>query len=114
MTIKIDNETSNTNILSFEKYKNNTNKKHISTTIAAIIALNIDHSNNIDPEEYLINLLEKDGKIEILAFEDALDSITENYSSNKNHNNFINDAWFNGFVGKLLSNQPFSLILLPS
>lgn len=60
-------------VISFKNYKNKKNNK-ISSTIAAIIAIKIDHPSDMTPEDFFLNNIEDNGDIEILAFEDALDN----------------------------------------
>ena len=61
------------NVISFKKYKEK-KPEMISSTIAAIIAVKIDHPDNMSPEDFFINQLESMQNNEILAFEDALDN----------------------------------------
>ena len=92
MTIKVKSKNYVTNIIQFNKYKKKKHKKPTTSTIAAIIAVKVDHPEHVEPEDYLIDSLEKDHSLEVIAFEDALDTFSENVSSVKNLNNFINDA----------------------
>ena len=80
------------NVIQFTKYINKKKNTLVSSTIAAIIAVKIDHPENIEPEDYLIDKIELDDSIEILAFEDAIDNVSENSNNLKNTNNFVNDA----------------------
>ena len=86
-----DNKTSS-NIINFNNFKKK-NKK-VTSTIAAIIAVNIQHDENISPEEYLIDNIELNENIELVAFEDALEDLIDNSQtdSSKNNKNYINDA----------------------
>ena len=59
--------TSSCEVISFKNYKDKKVKK-VSSTIAAIIAINIDHPSNTTPEEFFINEIEAIENIEILAF----------------------------------------------
>ena len=92
MTIKINKTNKKSNVIQFTKYINKKKNTLVSSTIAAIIAVKIDHPENIEPEDYLIDKIELDDSIEILAFEDAIDNVSENSNSLKNTNNFVNDA----------------------
>ena len=92
MTIKVNTKKLKSNVIQFKNYKYKKRKNIISSTIAAIIAIKIDHPENIEPEDYLINYLEQNESLDVIAFEDALDSFSENNSSIKNANNFLNDA----------------------
>mgnify|MGYP001118930694 CR=1 FL=1 len=92
MTIKINKTNKKSNVIQFTKYINKKKNTLVSSTIAAIIAVKIDHPENIEPEDYLIDKIELDDSIEILAFEDAIDNVSENSNNLKNTNNFVNDA----------------------
>ena len=92
MTIKVNSKNYVTNVIPFKNFKKKKKNKLISSTIAAIIAVKIIHPENQEPEDYLLDNLESDDSLEILAFEDALDSFSENLPSLQNVNNFLNDA----------------------
>jgi len=92
MTIKINKTNKKSNVIQFNKHINKKKNTLVSSTIAAIIAVKIDHPENIEPEDYLIDKIELDDSIEILAFEDAIDNVSENSNNLKNTNNFVNDA----------------------
>ena len=82
------------NVIPFNKITKDTSNKNISSTIAAIIAVNVTHPENISPEDFFIDKIENNNNLEIVAFEDALEEIfdinnTETQISSKN---FINDA----------------------
>ena len=79
------------NIISFKNYKNKRVKK-VSSTIAAIIAIRIEHPSNITPEDFFVNEIEAAENIEVLAFEDALDNNNMFLSSIDAQNNASNDA----------------------
>ena len=67
-TIKISN------IIPFSPRK--ANQKNVSvTTIAAIIAVSVLHSDDENPEDKLIELIESSGEAEILEAVDATDDI---------------------------------------
>ena len=78
-------------VISFKNYKDKKVKK-VSSTIAAIIAINIDHPSNITPEDFFINEIESIENIEVLAFEDALENNNKDMSSTDAQNNASNDA----------------------
>ena len=92
MTIKINKTNKKSNVIQFTKYINKKKNTLVSSTIAAIIAVKIEHPESIEPEDYLIDKIELDDSIEILAFEDAIDNVSENSNNLKNTNNFVNDA----------------------
>ena len=79
------------NIISFKNYKNKRVKK-VSSTIAAIIAIKIEHPSNITPEDFFVNEIEATENIEVLAFEDALDNNNIFLSSIDAQNSASNDA----------------------
>ena len=92
MAIKISETNKKSNVIQFTKYINKKKNSLVSSTIAAIIAVKINHPENIEPEDYIIDKIESDESIEILAFEDAIDTVSENSNNIKNTNNFVNDA----------------------
>ena len=92
MARKINKTSKKSNVIQLTKYRNKKKNNLVSSTIAAIIAVKIDHPENIEPEDYLIEKIESDEAIEILAFEDAIDAASENGNNFKNTNNFVNDA----------------------
>ena len=92
MAIKISETNKKSNVIQFTKYINKKKNSLVSSTIAAIIAVKINHPENIEPEDYIIDKIESDESIEILAFEDAIDTVSENGNNIKNTNNFVNDA----------------------
>ncbi len=92
MATKINKTNKKSNVIQLTKYRNKKKNNLVSSTIAAIIAVKIDHPENIEPEDYLIEKIESDEAIEILAFEDAIDTASENGNNFKNTNNFVNDA----------------------
>ena len=82
--------TSSCKVISFKNYKDKKDK-NVSSTIAAIIAINIYHPSYTTPEDFFINEIDSIENIEILAFEDAL----ENYkgmTSTDAQNSAFNDA----------------------
>tara|TARA_B100000242_G_scaffold75643_1_gene49129 strand:+ start:1076 stop:1351 length:276 start_codon:yes stop_codon:yes gene_type:complete len=78
-------------VISFKNYKDK-KVKNVSSTIAAIIAINIDHPSNITPEDFFINEIEAIESIEVLAFEDALENNNKNMTSVDAKNSALNDA----------------------
>ena len=83
--------TSSCKVISFKKYKDR-KVKNVSSTIAAIIAINIDHPSDTTPEDFFINEIESNGDIEVLAFEDALENNNKSTASTDAQNNASNDA----------------------
>ena len=92
MTSKTEDKKSNSNIINFNNFKKK-NKK-ITSTIAAIIAVNVEHSEDNSPEDVLIDSIEFNKNIELVAFEDALEDLIDNsqIDNSKNSKNFVNDA----------------------
>ena len=92
MTAKNEDKKINSNIINFNNFKKK--NKQITSTIAAIIAVNIQHPENISPEDYLIDNIELNENIELVAFEDALEDLVDNsqIENSKNPKNFVNDA----------------------
>ena len=78
-------------IISFSNYKNKKLKK-VSSTIAAIIAIKIDHPSNITPEDFFMNEIGMIENIDVLAFEDALDNSNIGISSTDAQDSAQNDA----------------------
>ena len=92
MTAKTETKKTKSNIIQFNLFKKK--NKQITSTIAAIIAVNINHPENISPEDYLIDNIELNENIELVAFEDALDDLIDNSNldNSKFSKNFVNDA----------------------
>ena len=92
MTAKTKDKKVNSNVIYFNNFKKK-NKK-ITSTIAAIIAVNVQHPEDTSPEDYLIDNLELNENIELIAFEDALEELIDNsqIENSKNPKNFVNDA----------------------
>ena len=78
-------------VISFKSYKDK-KVKNISSTIAAIIAINIDHPSNTTPVDFFVNKIESIENIEVLAFEDALENNDRGISSIDAQNSASNDA----------------------
>ena len=85
-----DFENSVSNIISFNKFKKEETKT-VTSTIAAILAVKVEHPKNLSPEDFLINKIESYENIEILAFEDALDNDTIGLTSKDAQNEAFND-----------------------
>ena len=88
------------NVISFKKYKEK-KPEMISSTIAAIIAVKIDHPDNMSPEDFFINQLESMQNNEILAFEDALDNDAIGLTTKDAQNEASNDAWYSVILKNL-------------
>ena len=92
MNKKSDIKNSASNIIFFKNHKKIEDNKLITSTIAAILAIKIEHPKDIKPEEFLINQIEAYDSIEILAFEDALDNDNIGLSTLDAQNEAFNDA----------------------
>ena len=92
MTVKTEDKKINSNIIYFNNFKRK--NRQITSTIAAIIAVNVQHSEDALPEDILIDSIEFNKNIELVAFEDALEDLIDNsqIDNSKNSKNFINDA----------------------
>ena len=92
MTAKNEDNEINSNIINFNNFKKK--NKQLTSTIAAIIAVNIKHPEDTSPEDYLIDNIELNENIELVAFEDALEDLIDNsqIDNSKNSKNFVNDA----------------------
>tara|TARA_B100000575_G_C22748790_1_gene446961 strand:- start:115 stop:393 length:279 start_codon:yes stop_codon:yes gene_type:complete len=92
MTAKNEDNDINSNIINFNNFKKK--NKQLTSTIAAIIAVNIKHPEDTSPEDYLIDNIELNENIELVAFEDALEDLIDNsqIDNSKNSKNFVNDA----------------------
>ena len=78
-------------VISFKNYKDR-KIKNVSSTIAAIIAINIDHPSDVTPEDFFINEIQAFENIEVLAFEDALENNNKSMTSVDAQNSALNDA----------------------
>ena len=78
-------------VIPFKNYKDK-KVKSVSSTIAAIIAINIDHPSDTTPEDFFINEIENVESIEVLAFEDALENNNNNITLVEAQNSALNDA----------------------
>ena len=92
MTAKTEHKKTNSNIINFDKFKKK--NKQITSTIAAIVAVNVQHFEDTSPEDVLIDSIELNKNIELVAFEDALEDLIDNpqIDNSKNSKNFVNDA----------------------
>ena len=78
-------------VISFKNYKDK-KVKYISSTIAAIIAINIEHPSDTKAEDFFVNKLERIEDIEILAFEDALENSGTSLTPIDAQDSALNDA----------------------
>ena len=78
-------------IISFKNYKDKKTYK-VSSTIAAIIAIKIEHQSDITPEDFFLNEIEAIENFEVIAFEDALDNNNIGLTSIDAQNSALNDA----------------------
>ena len=91
MKQKYGKKTSYSNVIPFVKNLNKNDTKTTST-IAAILAIKVEHPTNISPEDFLIDQIETFENIEILAFEDALENENIGLTTNEAQNEAANDA----------------------
>ncbi len=92
MTVKTEEKKINSNIIKFNNFKKK--NKQLTSTIAAIIAVNVKHPEDTSPEDYLIDNIRNNENIELIAFEDALEDLIDDTQNDnpKNTKNFVNDA----------------------
>ena len=93
MKVTSDINNSASKVISFKKYKDK-KPDEVTSTIAAIIAIKIDHPSNTTPEEFFANQLDSIENIDVLAFEDALDNESIGLTTKDAQNEDSNDAWF--------------------
>ena len=86
-----DIKNSASNIISFKKYKEKKSDE-VTSTIAAIIAIKIDHPSDITPEDFFVNQLDSIENLDILAFEDALENDSIGLTTKDAQNEASNDA----------------------
>ncbi len=86
-----DINNSASNIISFKKYKK-TKANEVTSTIAAIIAIKINHPSDITPEDFFVNQLHDFENMDVLAFEDALDNDSVGLTTKDAQNEASNDA----------------------
>ena len=91
MKVNPDVNDLGSNVVSFKKFKEK-KPDMISSTIAAIIAIKIDHPEDISPEDFFINQIESMQNSEVLAFEDALDNDSIGLTTKEAQNEASNDA----------------------
>ena len=91
MKVNPDVNDLGSNVVSFKKFKKK-KPDMISSTIAAIIAIKIDHPEDISPEDFFINQIESTQNSEVLAFEDALDNDAIGLTTKEAQNEASNDA----------------------
>ena len=91
MKHKNSKDSSESNIIPFIKCSK-INDEKVTSTIAAILAIKIEHPKNISPEEYFIDLMDSFENIDVLAFEDALENEHIGITSNEAQNEAANDA----------------------
>ena len=86
-----DIKNSASNIISFKKYKEKKSDE-VTSTIAAIIAIKIDHPSDITPEDFFVNQLDNIENLDVLAFEDALENDRIGLTTQDAQNEASNDA----------------------
>ena len=92
MKAKTEDKKLNSKIINFNNFKKK--NKQVISTIAAIIAVNVTHPEDTSPEDYLIDNIELNENIELVAFEDALEDLIDNSQVDNSINsiNFVIDA----------------------
>ena len=91
MKHELDVNDSPCKVISLKNYKDK-KVKSVSSTIAAIIAISIEHPSDTTPEDYFASEIDAIEGIEILALENALENNNANPSSIEANNNALNDA----------------------
>ena len=91
MKQKYGKDNYESNIIPFVKCTKKNDEK-VTSTIAAILAIKIEHPKNISPEEFFIELMESFDNIDVLAFEDALENEYVSLTSSEAQNEAANDA----------------------
>ena len=86
-----DIKNSASNIISFKKYKEKKSDE-VTSTIAAIIAIKIDHPSDVTPEDFFVNQLDSIENLDVLAFEDALENDSIGLTTKDAQNEASNDA----------------------
>ena len=79
------------NIIPFVKCTQKKDEK-VTSTVAAILAIKIEHPKNVSPEEFFIELMESFDNIDVLAFEDALENEHMGLTSSEAQIEAANDA----------------------
>ena len=90
MKKKSDFKNSASNIISFKEFKQDKNKT-VTSTIAAILAIKIEHPKDVTPEDFFINQIDSYDNIEVLAFEDALENESIGLTTKDAQNEASND-----------------------
>ena len=91
MKIKYGKDTNQSNIIPFIKQSKINNEK-ITSTIAAILAIKIEHPKDSSAEEFFMDIIESFDNIDVLAFEDALENEHIGITSNEAQIEAANDA----------------------
>ena len=91
MKQKYGKDNYKSNIIPFVKCTKKKEEK-VTSTIAAILAIKIEHPKNISPEDFFIELMESFENIDVLAFEDALENDHIGLTSSEAQNEAANDA----------------------
>ena len=91
MKQKNGNNNYESNIIPFIKCPQKKDQK-VTSTVAAILAIKIEHPKNVSPEEFFIELMESFDSIDVLAFEDALENEHIGLTSSEAQNEAANDA----------------------
>ena len=91
MKQKTDVKNLASNIISFKNYKEKKSNE-VTSTIAAIIAIKIDHPSDITPEDFFVNQLDSIENLDVLAFEDALENDSIGLTTKDAQNEASNDA----------------------
>ena len=86
-----DIKNSASNIISFKKYKEKKSDE-VTSTIAAIIAIKIDHPSDVTPEDFFVSQLDSIENLDVLAFEDALENESIGLTTKDAQNEASNDA----------------------
>jgi hypothetical protein len=86
-----DIKNSASNIISFKKYKEKKSDE-VTSTIAAIIAIKLDHPSDITPEDFFVSQLDSIENLDVLAFEDALENDNIGLTTKEAQNEASNDA----------------------
>ena len=84
-------KNSPSNKISFKKY-NEKKSDEVTSTIAAIIAIKIDHPSDITPEDFFVNQLDSIENLDVLAFEEALENESIGLTTKDSQNAASNDA----------------------
>ena len=91
MKQKYGKDNYKSNIIPFVKCTQKNDEK-VTSTVAAILAIKIEHPKNVSPEEFFIELMESFDNIDVLAYEDALENEHIGLTSSEAQNEAANDA----------------------